>query len=70
MNKKVSTQHDADCARIKVCARKIDVAEKTFRRWVAEGKVAHIRYGRSIRIPLSELNRLAAEGHRPARSAS
>lgn len=80
MNKKVSTRNDECLAaatsvltdspmRIKKFAGRIDMAEKTVRRWVAEGKIAHIRYGRSIRIPLSELNRLAAEGHRPAKSA-
>jgi excisionase family DNA binding protein len=69
MHKNVATQHDdGPPMRIKVFAKRVDHAEKTVRRWVAEGKVGHIRYGRSIRIPLSELNRLNAEGHRPAKS--
>lgn len=37
------------------------------RRWVLERRVAHVKVGRLVRIPESELNRIVANGFRPAR---
>jgi excisionase family DNA binding protein len=53
--------------RVGAFAKKMDMAEKTARRWVSEGRVSHVRFGRSIRIPISEFDRLVVEGTRPAR---
>jgi excisionase family DNA binding protein len=55
--------------RLDAAARRWNVAVKTARVWVSQGRVAHCRVGRGIRIPLSEVNRIIAEGYRPAKSA-
>jgi excisionase family DNA binding protein len=55
--------------RLPAAARIWNVAVKTARVWVNEGRVAHFRVGRGIRVPLSEVNRLLDEGYRPAREA-
>ncbi len=38
----------------------------TWRRWAYEGKVASIKVGRRLLIPRSEIERVLAEGLRPA----
>lgn len=50
-------------------ARTLGIKEKTLRGWVANGRIGCVRYGRTIRIPLSELNRIISEGYRPAKEA-
>ena len=37
------------------------------RRWLLERRVAHVKVGRLVRIPESELDRIIAEGMCPAR---
>jgi excisionase family DNA binding protein len=68
MNAKVQSKHD-EYLRIKAFAKRMDISEKTLRRWVSEGRIEHVRFSRTIRIPLSELNRLVTEGTVPARIA-
>jgi excisionase family DNA binding protein len=46
------------------------VSRHTVRAWVGQGKIGHIRLGRCIRIPASEIRRLLDEGFRPARRES
>jgi excisionase family DNA binding protein len=55
--------------RLDAAARRWNVAVKTARTWVNQGRVAHVRLGGRIRVPLSEVNRIVAEGYRPAKSA-
>lgn len=56
--------------RIREFADRANIAEKTARTWVSEGRISHVRLGRSIRIPLEELNRLVSEGTRAARKSA
>lgn len=51
----------------------VDMAEKvyglsrwTIRRWAYDGKIASVKMGRRLMIPVSELERLVTEGTRPA----
>jgi len=39
------------------------------RRWLLERKIVSVKIGRLVRIPSSELDRLVAEGLRPAKPA-
>ncbi len=40
----------------------------TVRRWIAQRRIASVRLGsRAVRVPMSELDRLASEGLVPAR---
>ncbi|MSO29794.1 MAG: DNA-binding protein [Acidobacteria bacterium] len=38
----------------------------TIRAWIAQRRIAHVRLGRSIRIPASEIRRLLDDGLTPA----
>ena len=38
----------------------------TLRRWAYDGKIASVKMGRRLMIPVEELERLVAEGTRPA----
>jgi excisionase family DNA binding protein len=53
--------------RLDAAAKRWNIAVKTARSWCASGKVAYTRVGKGIRIPLSEVNRIIAEGYQPAR---
>ena len=57
-----------DLYRINAAAKRWNVAEKTARVWISQGRVAHVRVGRGIRVPLSEVDRIIAEGYRPAKN--
>jgi excisionase family DNA binding protein len=67
---KVSKREVDELYRLEAAAKRWNVAVKTARVWVSQGRVAHCRVGRGIRVPLSEVNRIIAEGYRPARNAS
>ncbi len=38
----------------------------TWRKWVGERRVTHLKLGRAVRIPLSEIERVIAEATVPA----
>jgi excisionase family DNA binding protein len=40
------------------------------RRWLLERKISHVKIGRLVRITEGEVDRLMAQGSRPARMAS
>jgi excisionase family DNA binding protein len=54
---------------VRPAAKTLGIQEKTLRVWLASGRIGCVRYGRTIRVPLSELNRIITEGYRPAKSA-
>lgn len=45
----------------------LGITTSGIRRWVLERKVSYIKIGRLIRIPATEVDRLIAEGFRPAK---
>ena len=48
-------------------AAALGVTVACIRRWLLERKIACVKVGRLVRIPAEELDRLIAEGLRPAR---
>lgn len=42
------------------------VSRWTWRRWALDGKIASVKLGRRLVIPISEIERLVAENTRPA----
>lgn len=44
-------------------ARRLGVSQRTIRRMVADGRINHIRLGRSVRITVTELSRIAHGAH-------
>jgi excisionase family DNA binding protein len=47
---------------VKATADSLSVSVKTVRRRIADGTIASVTIGRSVRIPMSEVERLAATG--------
>ena len=47
-------------------ATELGLSVHTIRNWVAARRIAHIRLGRAIRIPASEISRLIEENTVPA----
>jgi excisionase family DNA binding protein len=43
------------------------IAEVTVRKWIAQRTITVVKLGRSIRIPLAEVERLVEQGMVPAR---
>lgn len=50
-------------------AEALGITVACVRRWLLERKIARVKIGRLVRIPASELDRLIAEGTRPAKPA-
>jgi len=48
-------------------AAALGVTPACIRRWLLERKIAHVKVGRLVRIPAEELDRIIAEGFRPAK---
>ena len=53
---------DPELLRIKEAAAALGVAYQTIYRWVYEGRLHPVRLGRAVRIPKSEIKRLAQNG--------
>ncbi len=49
-------------------AQVLGVTVSAVRRWLLESKLIRVKLGRLVRIPESEIDRLIAEGMRPAKS--
>jgi excisionase family DNA binding protein len=48
-------------------AQALGVTQACCRRWLLERKIAHVKLGRLVRVPSDEVDRLIAEGLRPAK---
>jgi excisionase family DNA binding protein len=68
MKMRAAEKHE-ELFRVRDAARPLAIEEKTLRVWIASGKIGHVRLGRSVRIPISEVRRLIADNYRPARTA-
>jgi excisionase family DNA binding protein len=49
-------------------ASRLGIKEATLRLWIYQRKVAHVKLGRSVRVPENEIERLIKENLIPARS--
>jgi len=43
-------------------AEELRISQRSLRRWIADGRVQIIRFGRAVRIDRAELQRLKKEG--------
>jgi len=48
-------------------AERLNVTVSCVRRWALERKIATVKIGRLVRVPVAEIARLVAYGTRPAR---
>jgi excisionase family DNA binding protein len=51
-------------------AEKLGIKPSTVRLWIVRGTLGHVRLNRLVRIRLSEVNRVIAEGTVPARTGA
>ncbi len=49
-------------------ATALGLSRHTVRAWIAQRRLGHVRLGRSIRVPTSEVSRLLADNFRPAKA--
>ena len=49
-------------------AELLSLSRHTLRSWIASHRLEHVRLGRSVRVPMREIDRLINEGTVPARS--
>lgn len=54
---------------VREVANLIGMAEITIRTWCASRYLTYVKLGRSVRIPIAEVDRLVSEGLVPARRA-
>jgi excisionase family DNA binding protein len=66
MKVRAPEKHD-ELFRVRDAARPLGIEEKTLRVWMASGKIGFVRLGRSVRVPLSEINRVISSGFQPAK---
>lgn len=58
--------HEEPPLRVATAAAALGLSIHTIRAWIFQRRIAHVRLGRSIRIPASEIRRLLEAGHTPA----
>ena len=51
-------------------AARLSVSRHTIRAWIAARRLAHVKLGRAVRIPLNEIERIVAFGLKPAKSGA
>ena len=49
-------------------ATALGLSRHTVRAWITQRRLGHVRLGRSIRVPVSEVSRLLDDNFRPAKS--
>jgi excisionase family DNA binding protein len=63
----MSQKPEMKLLRVPEFAAGFGVTTACVRRWLLERKIAHVKVGRLVRIPASEVDRLVSEGFRPAK---
>jgi excisionase family DNA binding protein len=51
-------------------ARELGLSRHTVRAWISQRRLGHVRLGRSIRVPVTEVTRLLNDNFRPAKATS
>ena len=54
-------------ATVRQAGQMLEMSPHTMRAWIAERKIGVVRLGRSVRVPLAEIDRLIDGGTVPAR---
>jgi excisionase family DNA binding protein len=52
---------------VRQAADVLNLSQATIRAWLARRKLGHVRLGRAIRIPQTEIQRILSQGMIPAR---
>ena len=51
---------------VKQSAETLNLSVHTIRAWIASRRLGHVRLGRSVRVPMSEIERIVQRGTVPA----
>jgi excisionase family DNA binding protein len=51
---------------VEQAATDLNLSVYTIRAWIARRKIAHVRLGRAVRVPVAEIQRLLEQGSVPA----
>jgi len=54
---------------VKKAAEELDLKEVTIREWIRERRIAVVRLGRTVKVPVEEIERLIQLGTVPARAS-
>ncbi len=54
-------------SKVSEVAEALNISPKTVWNWIGQRKITVVRFGRSVRVPDSEVQRLSEEGLTPAR---
>ena len=60
------TPNDKQPRTVDQAAAELNLSKATVRAWVAQRRLGHVRLGRAIRIPVSEIRRVLETGFVPA----
>ena len=52
---------------VKQSAEELNVSVHTIRAWIQSRRLGHVRLGRTVRIPMAEIERVVQRGTVPAR---
>jgi excisionase family DNA binding protein len=55
---------------VREAAAALGLVESTIRAWILTRKIGYVKLGKAVRIPMAELERLVADGSRPATEGS
>lgn len=58
--------HESKLLTVPEFAAELKVTSACVRRWIVERRVAVVKLGRLVRVPLSEAERMIEQGFRPA----
>jgi excisionase family DNA binding protein len=62
-NRPIAERSERGClVTVAEAAKELRVSQRSMRRWIALGQVRSVRFGRAVRLPRSELRRLAEAG--------
>jgi excisionase family DNA binding protein len=51
---------------VSAVAKRLGLKEPTIRLWISQGRIAHLKLGRAIRVPAEEVERIIRESLRAA----
>ena len=54
---------------VREAAESLNLSEECIRAWIARRRITFVRFGRAVRIPRTEIDRLFAQGMHPARTS-
>jgi excisionase family DNA binding protein len=65
-NLSISRRREASMLTVAEASRRLGLKEGTIRLWIYQRKLGHVKLGRCVRVPESEIDRLVRENLMPA----